>query len=151
MTDDPSRWLTALSQTVTRALMDGAFVLCFETDDASPLDGPLIEASVRMSSDGRPTIVIALQLPMALARQLALDTLGETDPGAITDADATDTVLELANVVAGGLASAVIPAGTLCTIAPPSTTAALPHGLSALGLLTDAGARIRVLVGEEGA
>lgn len=143
--------MDALTSTVTRALMDGAFVFCVPSDDASPLTGDIVFASVRLRAEGLSTLVTELQFPADFARQLALDTVGETDPVAVSDDDARDTLLELANVVAGGLASSVVPAGRLCRIDPPEPRSLAPASAAVSALVTDGGARVRILLGAESA
>jgi hypothetical protein len=151
MIAEPHASMDALTSTVTRALMDGAFVFCVPTHDVSPLAGDVVVASVRLRTEGRPALVTELQFPADFARQLALDTVGETDPDAVSDDDARDTLLELANVVAGGLASSVVPAGRLCRIDPPEPRSLAPASASVSALLTDGGARVRILLGAESA
>lgn len=149
MTSDTLTWMPVLAQTVTRALMDGAFVLCFEVDDTGPLEEAFVVASVRLCAEGLPPLVTELQFPQGFARQLALDTIGETDPAALSVQDVVDTVLELANVVAGGLARAVVPEGQMCRIEAPVASSLAPRASHALGLVTDSGVRLRVLLGQE--
>lgn len=105
-------------------------------------------ASDERTASGRPTYGIGLSVPVELARQITMDTLGETDPGAVSEEEVRAGILELANVVAGGFARAAVPEGSLCTIRPPKVQEGPPKEGVARLLATDSGAFLRVVLSE---
>lgn len=138
----------ALVESTSRALMDGAFMMAFGTEDVGALPEPTLEVGVEMVTAGRPSYRIGLSVPAELARQITMDTLGETDPGAVSEEDVSAGILELANVVAGGFAKVAVPEGSLCTIRPPKILEEAPKEGVARLLAMDNGAFLRVVLSE---
>lgn len=141
----PTSLLEHVARVTAKALMDGAFVVTFQTDDAGPLPEATLDVEVDIAPGPGPAWVLDVSLPLLLAREMAANTLGESDLGAVTDADIVDTALELANVIAGGIAQAATPEGALCKIGSPRRAAQQSgpthHGIT---LVADTGARVRV-------
>ena len=137
--------LDTLVKVTSRALMEGAFVVTFQVDDEGPLAAPTVDVEVDMMPTGSAGLVLDVSLPAPLARELAANTLGETDLGAVTDEDIVGTALELANVLAGGIAREVTRDDALCRIATPRVCVQQAGpGHWAITLVADTGARVRV-------
>jgi hypothetical protein len=137
--------LDTLAKVTTRALMEGAFVVTMQVDDEGPLESPTVDVEVTIEPSHGRALVLDVSLPPLLAREMAANTLGEADLGAVTDEDIVGTALELANVLAGGIARGITVDGALCRIATPRACARQSGALhQAVTLVADTGARVRV-------
>jgi hypothetical protein len=137
--------LDTLIKVTSKALMEGAFVVTFQVDDEGPLVAPTVDVEVEVLPTAGIPLVLDVSLPGPLAREMAANTLGETDLGAVNDEDILGTALELANVLAGGIAREVTRDGALCRIASPRVCAQQSGpGHLAITLVADTGARVRV-------
>lgn len=137
--------LEHVARVTAKALMDGAFVVTFQVDDEGPLAEATLDVEVDIAPGGGSAWVLDVSLPLLLAREMAANTLGEADIGSVSEADIVDTALELANVIAGGVAREATPDGALCRIGSPRRTT--PQGGAAhqgVTFVTDTAARVRV-------
>ena len=135
----------ALSESVGTALTEGAFLVTFPLDDAGPLPGPTVDVEVTMTAEGHTPLRLEISLPVALAREIAANVLGEFDPSSVSEEDVVNSTLELANVVAGGFARHAFTG--LCSIGSPRQFERPGTAEACLTLGTDSGASLRVGLG----